>query len=411
MLIALISGPKYYEALKKAMVLVNGQIVIMQVVQNDHELRTVFSEIKRSYVDAVVIDVTCLSSENVYSEIKNFRLVKEKTRMIVISPGASPGDVLLSKLVSLGIYDIVGIEDEERIIHEVSHMLQSEPKSLAAAWRWFERQDEVRGDRERPEKETTTKSKVLQWTNQFIKAKKESQSEKETEIPEEVTVTRHDEDTLDDKAPKKLIILYSPAPTGKTFVGINLAIAIARTGQKVAYMDCTSTCAVKMHFNSKVFPFKLKSLPLWVSGFTQTLFQEDTVVVLETNTDNYFSLFKNKDNTQVYAVVNSDYAHQIQLAKNLKGKDVVAMIWNEFDKSVNPRDIIALPVITTIPHYPDTNARIKKGMPRALEDNDLCNKLLKIYNFDRVQNFLMGSEDDEDEESNVIEMPAWLRRG
>lgn len=158
MLVAVISGPNYFEALRKSVEITNNQLAFQHSVQEGADLERAFNDIKRSYVDALVIDVTCVSSQYVYSELKNFRLVKEKARVILVSPGASPGDALLSRLVALGIYDIVASEGEH-VTKEVSHLLQSEPKSLAAAWRWFAGPDE--SEAVGGQGKTTTKTKTI----------------------------------------------------------------------------------------------------------------------------------------------------------------------------------------------------------------------------------------------------------
>lgn len=160
MLVAVISGHNYCEALTKAVEATNSQLAFQQLVQGSEDLGKAFAEIKRSYVDVLVIDLTCADPVQLYKEITSFRLIKDKTRIIVASPGASPGDVLLRQLVSIGIYDIVAAKEEEQIAQEVSHLLQSEPKSLAAAWRWFAGPDEVEEAKEKPGK-TTTKTKTI----------------------------------------------------------------------------------------------------------------------------------------------------------------------------------------------------------------------------------------------------------
>lgn len=162
MLVAVISGPNYFEALKNSVELTNSQLAFLQLVQKDDDLGKAFTEIKRSHIDALVIDLTCASHNQLYNELRNFRLMREKTRILVISPGASPGDLLLSKLVPLRIYDIVTSEGPEEIAKEVSHLLQTEPKSLAAAWRWFAGQeyDETEG-------KTTTKT-IVTTTDRIV---------------------------------------------------------------------------------------------------------------------------------------------------------------------------------------------------------------------------------------------------
>lgn len=414
MLVAVISSFNNIDAIKTGIDNASGQIVLQEVIQEceDDDLipKKIFDRIKRIYVELLILDVTGFLDNQIYQELRNYRMIKEKTRIMIVSPGATHGDILLSRLVSMGIYDIVTATEQEEIAQEMFRLLQSEP-SITTAWRWF-------SEGEQKAKEESTKSnKILQWTIQIVNAKKDRDSvskvrklDEEEGVKDRDTNINHDEVATREQKHRKLIALYSPAPTGKTFIGINLAIAIARAGQKVVYMDCTATCAVKLYFNSRTFPFQLKSLPLWVSGFSQSLFQqEDMVVVLETNTDKYLNLLKQGDNSNIYAVVNSDFTHQIQLAKNLEGKDVSAMIWNEFDNSVDPRDIITLPIITSIPHYSDTNTRIKRGVPQALEDDELAENLLKIYNFNVTRNFLSGNE--EAFADGKKEVPAWLRRG
>ncbi|WP_126430039.1 hypothetical protein [Brevibacillus marinus] len=180
---------------------------------------------------------------------------------------------------------------------------------------------------------------------------------------------------------QEIIVLYSGEPTGKTFVGVNLAIALARLGKSVHFMDITGR--VKHWFNAPAFPFQLEDINLRVSGFERT--SQAEILIVETSLVDVLSMLPAHT---LFVVIDSDLAHQIEIAKAIHMLQPVGMIWNQENQFGDPSIHIHLPIVVTLPRYADTYERIEKGIPRALSDDVMCNELLKIYHFDPTDHFL-----------------------
>lgn len=181
--------------------------------------------------------------------------------------------------------------------------------------------------------------------------------------------------------PQEVIVLYSPEPTGKTFVGVNLAIALARAGKQVQLMDDSER--VKYWFNAPSFPFQLTDLNLRVSGLERT--SQAEVLIIETRRSEVLSLFPTE---KVFLVVDSDLSHQIEIAKAIHSIQPIGMIWNLESQYGNPANHIHLPVVVSLPRYADTYERIERGVPRALTDAALSQELLKVWYFDPTDHFM-----------------------
>ncbi|MBG9804915.1 hypothetical protein ABHN05_13235 [Brevibacillus laterosporus] len=227
------------------------------------------------------------------------------------------------------------------------------------------------------------------FINQMTKVTNLAKRDKEDEIDrnknlesKEVCVQSINQESLSEI---NAIYLYSPESTGKTFVGINLAIALARMGKSVHYMDISNK--VRNWFNSPTYPFTLSDIPLFVSGYQNQPFHSDAIVIIETREKKhiYNSVGKN------ILVVDSDLSHSIEVSKSIRGIKWTGMVWNMESTNGNPKSIISLPIITSLPRYSDVYENIEKGVPRAMNDDLLVNELLKIYNYDHIA-ALMGME-------------------
>ncbi|MBA4535481.1 hypothetical protein [Brevibacillus halotolerans] len=227
------------------------------------------------------------------------------------------------------------------------------------------------------------------FINQMTKVTNLVKRDREDEIDrkknlesKEVCIQSINQESLSDL---NAIYLYSPESTGKTFVGINLAIALARIGKSVHYMDISNK--VRNWFNSPTFPFTLSDIPLFVSGYQNQPFCSDAIVIIETRDKQHIH---NSDGKNIL-VVDSDLSHSIEVSKSLRGIKWTGMVWNMESTNGNPKNIISLPIITSLPRYCDVYESIEKGVPKAMNDDLLVNKLLKIYNYDHIAS-LMGME-------------------
>lgn len=365
----------------------------------------VFAESQETDADAALIDGTAggLKLEEVYQLLKHIRKNLVDLRIIIQFPKSlSLNRDLINKLIGLNIYDIRFYD--EFTIEDVEHWLNHRMTLADLRYDGEKLEGKVEQsveyatpldeetDEEKPAKRLTF-PKISLPKISFPKREKQVKQEKEKklvaeepkeEYREQIQQEVNTKQSANVSTDREIIVLYSPVPSGKTFVGVNLAVAIARTGAPTIFMDSTEYCGAKFHFNAPSFPFKLSDIPLTVAPYDESLFKEKAVFVIETNSPKYVP-----HGAKVIAVMDSDYAHQLITAKHIHEVEVQGVFWNQKDAVCDPTKLITLPLIATIPYFKDTNSRIKSGVPRALEDDQLCEVLLAIREFDPVEYMLM----------------------
>lgn len=147
-------------------------------------------------MQALIIDATCIDDSSLIKGIRQFRLKRGATRIVLIAPGREPGDVTISTLLKLQVFDFVapkletleGDEDEDSddldddldesdedqkdppnermpLSHYIKQQLLMRPEYSNAA-RWDLGVDEVGTVQN---KQDTGKGKEKQETNQSAK--------------------------------------------------------------------------------------------------------------------------------------------------------------------------------------------------------------------------------------------------
>lgn len=328
-------------------------------------------------------------------------IVEEGIRVVMIINDRPPGHPFLERLIGLGIYDLVigdtvNVEQVIDALHhpgtrkKVKHLLHQESMKSDDAYR--AKEIKLVADQEEKSNHQPVGQKVLGIVKSVTDVKETIKQKwdlraKVFKPPEELT----NDDTSGSESnlkkakgePEQVIILYSPESTGKTFVGINLAIALAKQGKRVHYMDESEK--VKYWFNAPHFPFVLEGFSLRVSGMEKSL--DADVVVVETRKKETVSRFPN---ALLFVVVDSDLSHQIEVSKSLESLSPLGMVWNLADQVGNPKRHIHLPTVAVLPWYLDTFERIEEGIPRAFTDSALCDELLKVYLFDPMDDFVLN---------------------
>jgi|GEM_PF-2826919 len=170
----------------------------------------------------------------------------------------------------------------------------------------------------------------------------------------------------------RVMVIYSPVPVGKTFVGINTAIALASLGQKVYYMDATPKERTKLWFNAPSYPFGLADIPLTVGPVAKVPFQEDGLVVMECS--------RMKDiprNATVVLVADSNLAYTKHIVKEIGDRWPMfrGVVWNMYDPNVSINHLIPAPIVAKLPRYTNVEEQIQKGVPHAFFDTELCKTL------------------------------------
>lgn len=356
----------------------------------------IFAESGHTDADVAIIDGTAggLKIQELYELLKQIRTSLFELRIIVQFPlSITNNKDLINRLIGLNIYDIrfadeFTIDDVESWLNkrmtlaELKYDGQQLEGQISQNVEYASQQDEEE-EEEKPKRFKIPKMSMPRIN--LPKREKQPKEEKNIEeVAEEVAIKAEDVKKTSPNTFREIIVLYSPAPTGKTFVGVNLAVAVARTGIPTIFMDSTEYCGVKYHFNAPSFPFKLDDIPLTVTPYDKSIFQENAVFVVEAN-----SLSKIPKGSKVILVLDSDYSHQLIATKNLHKVESQGIFWNQKDPICDPTKVISLPLIGTIPYFGDTSYRIKVGVPRALEDDQLCEVLLSIKEFDPVENILI----------------------
>jgi len=98
-------------------------------------LKKVFHSVARLPVDVLVTDTDASSENGLLAGLHAFRIVRPEARVILLVNRRRPGDDLVSGAVSLGIYDVIEADAENRFLPEFGKCLaQGYSYAKAAAW-------------------------------------------------------------------------------------------------------------------------------------------------------------------------------------------------------------------------------------------------------------------------------------
>lgn len=98
------------------------------------DLHQALLQAARVQLDFLLVDIDF--STHILEELHQYRVQRPDTRIILIAMGRQPGDPLVAKLVSIGIYDIIS-EPEETLINELHRSIKT-PASYTQAARWLQ---------------------------------------------------------------------------------------------------------------------------------------------------------------------------------------------------------------------------------------------------------------------------------
>lgn len=107
-LTAVISGPEYwneiYEALQKF-----EQEIVYRKIDVDVDIDTEIDRIGIYPVEYLILDLNCIENiKRIPPAIRKFRSLNSSARIIVIASDKFAGSEVVSSLISMGIYDIIG---------------------------------------------------------------------------------------------------------------------------------------------------------------------------------------------------------------------------------------------------------------------------------------------------------------
>lgn len=136
MLISLIATGETAEKIKESIKQI-GELVFEYIGKLDGEkIKDVFYSASRVPSDVLVVDLKALDEKEAVSALQSFRIARPNTRVAVIVHDRKPGDILISSIVSLGIYDITAGDEDTDWGEAVKKVLLSPPAAYTQAARW-----------------------------------------------------------------------------------------------------------------------------------------------------------------------------------------------------------------------------------------------------------------------------------
>lgn len=201
--------------------------IVFKVIDDNIDVVSEFEKIGRTPIKYLIIDLTAIQDQKVLlSCIRRYRVLDDKTRIIMITPNLKPPEPLIDSLVKMGIYDIYNPQadnlSEIEMIPGLIDLIEN-PLTYRKAVRWII-------DFDITEESTTSSKKSRQLKPEKGTKEVRVVEEKVQIIEKEVT---RDVEVLGDS----VITLVSNAPTGKSYIGWNLSHALEQQGYKIAYVN------------------------------------------------------------------------------------------------------------------------------------------------------------------------------
>jgi septum site-determining protein MinD len=220
---AVICRPKYWEEISSVISSLEEHIVFSKI-QDEIDFTDEMEQINRISIKHLIIDITAIQSlKEFLRSIKNYRIMNDRTQIIIIAPFSEPGNELLHSLVSMGIYDILApadesIEDNLAIAPLLINSLK-DPSSYKRAVRWIIDND-------------NSESQVQTKTNK-IKSKEYHDSQGQNVIQ----IMKNDIVQIMKNGLKETMLSWGWDSSGKSFFIVNLAVKLAKSGSKVALIE------------------------------------------------------------------------------------------------------------------------------------------------------------------------------
>jgi hypothetical protein len=105
---------------------------------DSQETRDVFNSLTAINNEVLVIDLDAADEGALIDSLHAYRIQRTDTRIIVYAPGRNPGNVVMSQLVAMGIYDIIAPEEagDDCLVEIISEALEGQPATYAVASRY-----------------------------------------------------------------------------------------------------------------------------------------------------------------------------------------------------------------------------------------------------------------------------------
>lgn len=207
---AVICSPQYFKDIESVVSELEDQIAY-KTLGKDVDIKKELNQAERLPLKYLIVDISAVDKDKAIEEIRGFRIKRTKTTIIIISPGGKPGDMVLSEMVSMGVYDIITPDEDEDFKPELTEIIRN-PLSYAKAVRWHG-------------KLNVTDSQVASTGKVEVKEK----------IVEKVKIEK---EYVVESVFKKVFAVYSPTGEGSSCIAAHLAHALADSKKcKVLLMD------------------------------------------------------------------------------------------------------------------------------------------------------------------------------
>lgn len=121
---AVITRPIFWGEIEQAIRSRNEEILFSQIGE-DIDIDSEMDKIVRISVKYLIVDISSVNEEKVVDAIRKCRIRKgENTRIIIIAPNCLPGNLIISRLVNMGVYDIINPSGEENEMVILPSLLQ-----------------------------------------------------------------------------------------------------------------------------------------------------------------------------------------------------------------------------------------------------------------------------------------------
>ncbi|AEM79753.1 hypothetical protein [Thermoanaerobacter wiegelii] len=173
MLVSLIALGETAEKIKES-IRQAGDLVFEHIGKLDGEkIKDVFYSAARVPSDVLIVDLKVLDNEKeAVPSLQSFRIARPNTRVAVIVHDRKPGDVLVSSIVSLGIYDIIAGGKDTEWGEAVKKVLLSPPAAYTQAARWhtgvLDISLQAEEKRREPSKEVEKAKKQIEGIAKFL---------------------------------------------------------------------------------------------------------------------------------------------------------------------------------------------------------------------------------------------------
>lgn len=138
-MVAVISGPEFWSDIDEALGKIKKDVAYKKI-DRDIDIMGEVERVNTLSIDSLIIDISCLEDyRRVPQAIRKIMLSKENLRVFIIAPQKFSGNEIISNLISMGIYDIIGQkENEDRNITPLLIEHFEKPSTYAKAVKWDE---------------------------------------------------------------------------------------------------------------------------------------------------------------------------------------------------------------------------------------------------------------------------------